>query len=110
MPTPSVKVNCEGIQCLMVRNGRLPSGFDYTLIIIIINKNLKINADFCNAMKNKQINLSADVCDLGRQTFIAPDKSGSAGMDGGFVPVGKKPAVFEQPSDLVRTGLPFGGV
>ncbi|CAX51032.1 hypothetical protein NMV_2275 [Neisseria meningitidis 8013] len=46
MPTPSVKVNCEGIQCLMVRNGRLPSGFDYTLIIIIINKNLKINADF----------------------------------------------------------------
>lgn len=37
---------------------------------------------FCNAMKNKQINLSADVCDLGRQTFIAPDKSGSAGMDG----------------------------
>lgn len=65
---------------------------------------------FCNTMKNKQINLSADVCDSGRQTFIAPDKSGSVGIAGGFVPVGKKPAVFEHPSDLARTGLPFGGV
>ncbi|EEZ75842.1 hypothetical protein NEILACOT_04094 [Neisseria lactamica ATCC 23970] len=39
-------MNDEGTRCLMVRNGRLPSGFDYTLIIIIINKNLKINVDF----------------------------------------------------------------
>lgn len=46
-------------------------------------------------MKNKQIKLFADVCDSGRQTFIVPDKSGSAGIAGGFVPVGKKPAVFE---------------
>ena len=47
---------------------------------------------FCNAVKNKQINLSADVCDLGRQTFIVPDKSGSAGIAEGFVPDGNKVA------------------
>lgn len=65
---------------------------------------------FCNTMKNKQINLSADVCDSGRQTFIVSDKSGSAGIAEGFVPDGNKPAVFEHPSDLARTGLSFGGV
>ncbi len=65
---------------------------------------------FCNTMKNKQINLSADVCDSGRQTFIVSDKSGSAGIAEGFVPDGNKPAVFEHPSDLARTGLLFGGV
>lgn len=47
---------------------------------------------FCNAMKNKQINLSAGVCDSGRQTFIAPDKSGLAGIAEGFVPDGNKVA------------------
>lgn len=47
---------------------------------------------FCNAMKNKQIKLFADVCDLGRQTFIAPDKSGLAGIAEGFVPDGNKVA------------------
>ncbi|EEZ75843.1 hypothetical protein NEILACOT_04095 [Neisseria lactamica ATCC 23970] len=50
---------------------------------------------FCNTMKNKQIKLFADVGDSDWQTFIVPDKSGSAGITGGFVPVGKKPAVFE---------------
>lgn len=47
---------------------------------------------FCNTMKNKQIKLFADVCDSGRQTFIVPDKSGSAGIAEGFVPVGNKVA------------------
>lgn len=47
---------------------------------------------FCNAMKNKQIKLFADVCDSDRQTFIVPDKSGSAGIAEGFVPDGNKVA------------------
>lgn len=47
---------------------------------------------FCNTMKNKQINLSADVCDSGRQTFIVSDKLGSAVIAEGFVPDGNKVA------------------
>lgn len=47
---------------------------------------------FCNAMKNKQIKLFADVCDSGRQTLIVPDKSRPAGITCGFAPAGKKPA------------------
>ena len=41
-------------------------------------------------MKSKQIKLFADVGDSDRQTFIVPDKSGSAGIAEGFAPAGNK--------------------
>jgi len=48
MRTPEVmRQKEEGIICrLMARSGRLPSGFDYTLIITIINSKIEKIRDF----------------------------------------------------------------
>ena len=48
MRTPKVmRQKEEGIICrLMARSGRLPSGFDYTLIIIIINSKIEKIMEF----------------------------------------------------------------